>query len=366
MAVEGAPAARVEWIDAARGISIVLIVMLHARIVLSGVGVRSEILAQIDDVAGHLRLPLFFAASGLLAARWASARWPELVRGRLTPLIWVFLVWQPVVLAYKLAEWWLLRDDLDDRWAWQLGQALLSPVRPVGELWFLWALCVFLVLSRATARWPTWLRLGIPALASFSWMAFVEPVLGGEIAELLGAGPGGVVKYYVFFVAAATFATSLRSVVSATPRWVAALAVVVWAVGTHALLDSGLDVRWVRFALFATGAVAGLALGRVLDRVTPVRALGRRTLPIYVAHLAIIVAVVIVLHALDAISLLTPVAALTVVAVAALAIGGSLLLHRVLSGTRAGRLLYEPPAARRGSRPRMSTPRAPRRSRVGP
>lgn len=352
---------RLDWIDAARAVSISLIVLMHARVVLGGLGVQADVIARIDDVAGHLRIPLFFAASGLLAARWATASWRELFRGRLSLLLWVFLVWQPVVLVYKIAEWWLLRDALAERGGWQVAQLFLSPVRPVGELWFLWALCVFLVLSTLTARWPAALRVGLPAVVSFVWTAFVEPGLGLEIREVLGAGWGGVAKYSVFFLAAATFSGRIRSAFSATPRWAAALIFLGWLGVTVLVIESGMEVRWFRFALFAGGALAGFALGRVLAPIAPIRALGRQTLPVYVAHLPLIVGMALLLHAFALPPVLAAAPEATVVGVAAAAVAGALLLHRLLVRVRGGRGMYAPPAWFVGlaSRPRPPATRVP-------
>jgi uncharacterized membrane protein YcfT len=335
---------RLDWIDAARAVSITLIVLMHARVVFSGMGVTASDIWWIDDVAGHLRIPLFFAASGLFAARWSTASWGSLFRGRLALLVWVFLVWQPVVLAYKIAEWWLLRDVLAEHWSWQLTQFFLSPVRPVGELWFLWALVVFLILAKLTARVPAVLRVGVPAVASFVWTAFIEPAMGLEWSELLGSGWGGVVKYYVFFVAAATFSSRIRAFFTATPRWAAALIFLVWLALTVLAIESGIEIRWVRFPLFVLGAAAGFALGRLLAPLRPVAALGRNTLPVYVAHLPIIVALAILARAGGALGVLDAVPAVTVLAVAAVAIAGALALHRMLRPTRFGRFAYEPPA----------------------
>lgn len=334
---------RLDAVDAARAISILLVVLLHARIVLGGVGAHAGVVASIDDVAGHLRIPLFFAASGLFAARWASASWRELFGGRLAPLTWVFLAWQPAVLVYKLAESWLLHDEFADRWGWQVAQLLTSVARPVGELWFLWALAVFLVLAKLTVRVPLALRLGIPAAASYAWIAMVEPVLGRDVREGMGAGWDGVVKYFVFFLAAVVFSVRIRAFVAATPRWAAALVFAGWLALTIAVIQGGVPVPWVRWPLFVLGAVAGFALGRMLDPIRPLCALGRRTLPVYVAHLPIIVAIVVVLDAAGLRAIVVRAPSIAVVVLAGLATVGALALHRALVRTRSGGLLYAPP-----------------------
>lgn len=56
------------------------------------------------EVFSTMRMPLFFAASGLFPAEWVRATWRELLAGKLALLIWVFMLWQAVVFVYKVAE----------------------------------------------------------------------------------------------------------------------------------------------------------------------------------------------------------------------------------------------------------------------
>jgi uncharacterized membrane protein YcfT len=337
---------RIGAIDAARGLSILFIVLLHARLVLHGVGIDSVVIARIDEVAGFARLPLFFAASGFLAAGWLERTWPDLARRRLLPLAWVFVVWQPVVFAYKLLEAWLVRGDVVQVWAGHGKDLLLSPLRPVGELWFLWALCVFGVLLRLTARIPAAIVVGTGALLSTAWWAIVEPELSRGFEEIVGIGPGAIARYFVVFAAAARFAPVVRALVLRTPVWASAAVVCTWIAGVAVATDAGLDLRWVRLPLVVGGALAGLLAGRLLATVGPLRALGRRTLPVYLAHLPVLVVLAAALAVTGAGPVLdghtaTPVT----VAAAALAVAAALALHRMLERTAAGRAMYAPPRA---------------------
>ena len=103
-------------------------------------------------VSANLRMPMFFAVAGLFASKWLSKSWRDLGQGKLALLIWVFLMWQPVVFAYRLLSQWVL-DGLS--WQYTAEQALrvlASPIRPNGELWFLWTLALFFVIGRLTTK----------------------------------------------------------------------------------------------------------------------------------------------------------------------------------------------------------------------
>src|SRR5450755_3715567 len=89
-----AASARHDWMDAGRGLAIVLVVLLHSEEWLGTAGVNLGWWPTIDAVASDLRMPLFFTISGLLATKWVTAGWPRLLSGKVTMLVWVYLAWQ--------------------------------------------------------------------------------------------------------------------------------------------------------------------------------------------------------------------------------------------------------------------------------
>lgn len=337
---------RVQWVDRARALSIILVVLLHARIELGFLDVQSPYVEELVGFASTMRMPLFFAAAGIFAVSWVERRsWRELMGSKLTLLLWVFLVWQPVVFAYKLVEMLLLPSQPDNTLVTQLAKLVLSPVRPNGELWFLWALALFFVVAKLTSRWPTWARVGVPAVVSVFWMS-IGPLLPDQVLRVIGDGWEGALKYYFFFAAAVVFSPRLMRFFSGAGAATLAAILIVW-LGVGALFVTDVlepDLPGVRFLLCVLGVVGGFALSRLLAWVPGMDRLGANTLPVYVAHIPIIVAVVVPLYLAGFAPVLAAVPEVSVITLTAAAIAGAWWLHVLLIKTPGGRLMYAPPA----------------------
>ena len=173
--------ARLDWVDTAKGISILLVVLVHAAHWVEYAGVSSRALTDVNEALSTLRMPLFFCMSGLFAAKWLDRSWRELWSGKLSLLLWVFIVWQPMVLGYKLLAAGTLPDQEDTSVLAHLARFVLSPVRPSGELWFLWGLVLFFVVAKLLSRLPVWLHLAVAA-AIWSLLAALALLSGGVLS----------------------------------------------------------------------------------------------------------------------------------------------------------------------------------------
>lgn len=83
---------RLTWVDSAKGISIVLIVVGHAHSWLAEIGVATTSPFGINEALARMR-PLFFFASELFAAKYLEGSWRNLLSKRLALLAWVFFIW---------------------------------------------------------------------------------------------------------------------------------------------------------------------------------------------------------------------------------------------------------------------------------
>jgi uncharacterized membrane protein YcfT len=88
--------ARLQWVDAGRGISILLVVLYHSTNWLIVAGVHVEGWVEVNRALATLRMPLFFAISGLFAGKWLVASWADLWTTKLRLFIWVFLLWEVI------------------------------------------------------------------------------------------------------------------------------------------------------------------------------------------------------------------------------------------------------------------------------
>src|SRR5690625_1067236 len=233
-------------------------------------------------------MPMFFAVAGLFASKWLTKPWRELGRGKLALLIWVFLIWQPVVFFYQLFKQEVLEGLTWHPVAEQTLRLVIAPLRPNGELWFLWALALFFVLGRLTSKFSAIAQVATAASISFMWMTLVEPFLPEEVYSAIGSGWHGLFRYYFIFIGFALFSKQVKDVV-AYLRWhTSALLFGLWLAA--AVLAAHLEIHPSAslFILSLLGVAGGIGLANLLSGLALLRYLGCQTLPIYLGHTSIL------------------------------------------------------------------------------
>ncbi|RWZ59556.1 hypothetical protein ELQ92_12040 [Labedella populi] len=286
-------AGRHEWVDAGRGLAIVLVALYHATDWLS-VGFDTTAWHAASAVLATLRMPLFFVLAGLFAGKWLAASWRSLWNSKLSLFVWVFLVWGAIgslasvvgrlLQGYEIAEFSppaILR-------AW-----LLSPIAPRFELWFIWALALFFVAAKLLRRVDPRIQLTVAALVSAAALS------GWETPNI---GWSGVLKYFVFFLAGLYLKEHVLRLGRRRPGPLLFGAVAAWAALSIAVPLFGLrTVPGLYFVNCVLGVVAGVMIARVLVRVPRLPAIGANTLPVYLTHTPVIILTTVVLVLLDGI-----------------------------------------------------------------
>jgi len=324
------------WIDTARGLAILLVVLIHATDWIQETAVRIPLWDDVNEVLSTLRMPLFFACAGILATKWVNADWADLLSRKVTFLAWVYLIWQPVGSLVALVAARFTGDELT--LVRMLGSLALTPVRPRFELWFLWSLALFFVLARVLARVPRGRQVAVAAVCSALWCSALIPETN--------LGWDGSVKYFVFFL----IGWHYREVLQAFAERIgvaASLALIGgWLLLSATAYLSGLaEIIGVGLLVRLIGVAAGIALALRLQSVPLLTYLGSRTLPIYLAHTPLIICFTWLLS--TQLGAGEPPAALGLLPVLFViaAVALSLLLHAELKGNSLGLLLYAPPAA---------------------
>ncbi len=274
---------RVTWIDGARGIAIILVVLFHAGMFTVPTGLASPWWEPLNLVFALMRMPLFFLVAGMLAVGAVQRSWPALWRTRLAVLVWVFVVWTVLRFAY----YQVVPEPIDlNQSSWL--DFVLSVVRPSNGLWFLFALALFLVAAKALhGRVNRWIVLAVAAVASS--IAHGGVTFGNVTYD-------GIMKYFVFFMLGLYLREPIIRFVHRR-RWPATAALLVAFAAAIVLRGAtGQFVDALTAVVVGLIAVAfGLCLARNLARTPatrplsrPLEHLGRRTLQIYVTHILLL------------------------------------------------------------------------------
>ncbi|WP_431797747.1 acyltransferase family protein [Microbacterium kunmingense] len=281
----GQNAARIAWIDIARGIAITLVVFHHSIQFLDASGWQVDLLVQLTAGLSTFRMPLFFLVSGLLASS-AIARLSlvSLFWKRLALLIYLYALWCLIWWA-----WFLVVPRPFDPVTSPVGDLATAIYLPWSGLWFLYALIAYTVAA--------WLLRRLPAVAQL-FIAFLVAALfaTGIITISQSYTWRSIGTYFALFITGVVCRRLIESYAQRVNSW--------WLIGSGALLAVGsfalpvLPLQGVaRVGLCVVGAAFGVALAVTLSRASSLRraigALGSRTLPIYVLNsllLALIVA----------------------------------------------------------------------------
>ena len=148
---------RVAWIDMAKGICIILVVMMHSTLgtgeAMGGSGFMHAVVAW----AKPFRMPDFFLVSGLFLSRVIDRPWRGYLDKKVVHFVYFYVLWVAIQAAFKLPPA-LLHGDLA-----ALEPFALAVVEPFGTLWFIYLLPVFFVVTRLLRRVPAPILLAIGA-----------------------------------------------------------------------------------------------------------------------------------------------------------------------------------------------------------
>lgn len=176
---------RLAWVDATKGLAIVLVVFGHAWRGIHERGLVSEHLFHaVDSRVYAFHMPVFFAVSGLFLANSVSRMTPQaFTANRLVRLIWPLTLWTYLFIATKLIAGDVANNPVTT------AELIRFPVPGYLHLWFLWALFLLQMAFLATRPLITngrYSTTALTALAIFSIAIALAP-LPSTIAYWLGS-----------------------------------------------------------------------------------------------------------------------------------------------------------------------------------
>jgi uncharacterized membrane protein YcfT len=344
------PRSRHAWVDAAKGVCIILVVLFHSTL-----GVEKELGAitwmhAVIDWARPFRMPDFFLISGLFISAGIARPWGEFLDKKVVHFGYFYVLWFNIHFALRLMP--MLAESGSAGAAYQY---VLGYFDPFGSLWFIYLLGVYCIVVKLIKDMPVW------------------PIMfAGCVAHIAGIETGSFIldeflSRFVFFYAGYAFAPQIlraADAVKQSPRLLIWTGLVIWCVINTLGMVTGLASQPGADLIFAALGIAGVIAASVIltasmegggvatrwgrSAARAIMYFGQNSIVIYLSFTIFMAA------ARTLLIKLAPGGDGAWIALAASGAGltGALVLHKLVQGT-AFSFLFERPAMFR-LRPRLS------------
>jgi uncharacterized membrane protein YcfT len=265
-------AGRVDWVDAAKGFCIIMVVMMHSTLGVEAAAGRDGWMHAAVAFAKPFRMPDFFLISGLFLSRVIDRDWRDYLDRKVLHFAYFYVLWVTIQFAFKAP---MFAADLGWR---AVGMTYLEAfIEPFGTLWFIYLLPIFFVVTK--------LLRGASPLVIWLVAAILEAVHLQTGWTLIDEFAGRFVYFYTGYVFAPRifiFADAVR----ARPG-TSSIGLALWAFINGVLVARGYaDLPFISLGLGLLGAgavVAGAALLARADGLAWLRYCGRHSIVIYLA-----------------------------------------------------------------------------------
>jgi uncharacterized membrane protein YcfT len=267
-----APAGRIDWVDTAKGICIVMVVMMHSTLGVEAAAGREGWMHYAVEYARPFRMPDFFLISGLFLARVIDRDWRDYLDRKVVHFAYFYVLWVTIQFAFKAPTF-----AADSGWR-GVGFAYLEAfIEPFGTLWFIYLLPIFFVVVKLTrgVPWP------------LIWLA-------GAALEMAPVHTGWTMidefaNRFVYFYTGYLFAPQVFAFAARVRREpsMALMGLGFWAIVNGAMVALGVaDLPVVSLALGFLGASAIIAMAALMagsSLCEPLRYCGQHSIVIYLA-----------------------------------------------------------------------------------
>lgn len=258
---------RETWLDVAKGLSIVSVVLFHTGPGAASQTVAGQVWKVIDLGLFTFIMPLFFVVSGLFMGKSLAFPMGRFLKARVWPMAYLFLLWAGIWALIYLAT------------GGTIGNDLLTSLTLQSILWYLAALALFMVIARLLVHVPT-----VPLIAGATVLALPFALW----SPFDGWGLSHTPHFMVFFLIGVRLRANVFRLISQPTRREVLILVGVGAVlgvvakfipGGPAIAYAFAPVLAVPIVLFFSEALSGInAIGKNLST------LGKNTLPVFLIH----------------------------------------------------------------------------------
>ena len=320
---------RVDWVDYAKGICIVMVVMMHSVLGVELAAGQTGFMHLVVMFAKPFRMPDFFLISGLFLPLVIDRDWRTYLDRKVVHFAYFYVLWVTIQFGFKAPAF-----AAESSWGHAGHLYLESFIEPFGTLWFIYLLPIFFVVIKLTRQMP-------PALiwAAAAMLEAAHVATGWTVIDEFGARFVYIYTGYLF--AGRVFALSNGA--RAHPA-LALAGLALWALANATLVALGIS-EWpgVSLVLGLAGACAIVTTGTLLAKMRwliLLRFCGEHSIVIYLAFFLPMAATRTLLLKTGVIGDIGTVALIVTIA----GIAGALLIWRGALAMRANFLFERPDA----------------------
>lgn len=320
---------RMAWIDHARALCIILVVMMHSTLGVENAMGAEGWLHGLVAFSQPFRIPAFFLLAGLFAHKIDGWSWRRFWDRRVLYYVYFYVLWVTIQFAFK-APGIALSDGVGQA----VSDYLMAFVQPFGTLWFIYVLPLFFLVMRLATPLPIWL------VFTATLILHLAPINTGWVAlddfadNLVFFAAGHLFHRQIFAFGAGAAANPLPVLVG----------LAVWA--PLNAVTAQMDVPGLGTLMSLIGAAALISIAVLFDRLAHASWasdglgwIGRNTIVIY---LAFFLPMAVTRTAITATGLITDVGLASLIVTIA-ALSGPIVLYWLIHWTGWGRFLFTRP-----------------------
>ena len=263
---------RVDWVDYAKGICIVMVVMMHSTLGVEVAAGRHGFMGLVVEFARPFRMPDFFLISGLFLSRVIDRDWRTYLDRKVVHFFYFYFLWTAIQFTFKASSF-----AAADGWA-NVGYLYLqSFIEPFGTLWFIYMLPIFFVVAKLTRGIYPPVIWGVAGALEIMHVSTDWTIIDEFAARFVYFYSGYILASYIFALADHTKQKPGQMI----------LGLAAWAVAHGILVFAGMgDMPVMSLILGFAGACAVIVTGTLLARMhwlQWLRYLGEHSIVVYLA-----------------------------------------------------------------------------------
>jgi uncharacterized membrane protein YcfT len=284
---------RVDWVDTAKGLCIIFVVMVHAVLGVELAAGQQGWMHHVVSWARPFRMPDFFMISGLFLSLTIDRPWRRYLDRKVVHFAYFYVLWLVIQFAFKAPGM-----AIEEGAGAAAANFLVSFVQPFGTLWFIYVLPIFFVITRLLKGVPVAIVLLVAAMLEIlpihtGWLVvdelcsrFVYFYAGYALApwifalaDRVRAKPGSALALLAVWAV-------VNGVLVFTPVPASMLGLVAHEVGQSGGIGGMAELPVVSLVLGFLGACAVISVGTLLVRLPIMRWLtwlGAHSIVIYLA-----------------------------------------------------------------------------------